>query len=82
MWRLNTHAQYTVIHYTDIPQCRIPSPSPNGYIIPYNSTDENIKITFTCQSDCEIELKSTLELQTAVCASNGDLETNPLNFSM
>ena len=69
--------------YTEIPQCQIPSSSnfSDGYIIPYNSTSERIKITFACQSNCEIELKSALELQTAICTSSGDLETNPINFS-
>ena len=67
--------------HVEIPLCLIPSLPPNGYIIPYNNTDERIIVTFACQGDCGGDLKSTLELRTAICASNGDLEINPLNFS-
>ena len=86
--RITSHVTVTVIIIIigtiESQQCQIPlsSNSSDGYIIPYNinATNDRIKITFACQSNCEIELKSALELQTAICASSGDLETNALNF--
>ena len=66
---------------TETPQCQIPSASPDGYIIPYNSTDERIRVTFAYQGDCGGDLiKSQHDLHTVICTLNGDLETNPLNF--
>ena len=64
-------------------QCQIPSSSPDDYIIPYNGMDERIRVTFACQSGCGADdLKFSLELHTAVCASSGDLELNPFKCSM
>ena len=73
-----------VVMDTETPQCQIPSASPDGYIIPYNSTDERIRVTFACQDDCGGDLikSSQLDLHTVICTSSGDLETNPLKFSM